>query len=130
MLPPHCEQPYNGDSTHGFCANETDMCGGPPIPIESDAKGRKQYLVIGDSVSGIYWMALNQTLTNSSNVQAYAAPTNCGDSRNGAECIQEWVGADMMRWDIITYNFGMWDINREDCNASTYPNGMDVVCVF
>lgn len=46
-LPPHCEQPYGGDATRGFCSNDTDSgqgamcwehpcgkCGGPPIPIE------------------------------------------------------------------------------------------------
>ena len=74
-------------------------CGGPPFPIESYAKNKKQYLMIGDSVSILYFQPVNASLTNSSNVMTYHAPINCGPTGSGQKCVQEWLGTDLNRWD-------------------------------
>mmetsp|Transcript_10420 Transcript_10420/g.31358 ORF Transcript_10420/g.31358 Transcript_10420/m.31358 type:complete len:280 (+) Transcript_10420:71-910(+) len=87
------------------------------------AAGRKQYLMIGDSVSGRYWMPVNDSLHNSSDIEPYHAPINCGPTGEGVECIQEWIGTDLDRWDIITYNFGMWNIGADDCNLTKNDSG-------
>ena len=79
--------------------------------------------MIGDSVSLIYWGPVNESLSNSSNVQAYHAPINGGDTAKGLSCIQEWLGDDYNRWDIITYNFGMWNIGPQDVDPKVYANG-------
>ena len=86
-------------------------CGGPPMPIEAEAAGRLQYLSIGDSVGTIIWYSgLNASLVdNSSNIYPYMPGINCGSTSEGANCIWEWLGADLERWDIISVNFGWHD---------------------
>jgi hypothetical protein len=98
-------------------------CGGPPVPIEDYAKGKKQYLMIGDSVSILYFEPVNATLTNSTNIQAYHAPINCGPTRSGLSCITEWLGTAPDRWDAISYNFGMWNEGPTDCNLTKDASG-------
>lgn len=131
-----CVDTYGGDVDHGFCVNTSDtgggamcwehpcgVCGGPPIPIEDYARGKAQYLMIGDSVSLVYFAPVNDSLSNSSNIQTYHPPINCGDTSRGQECIVEWLGADPDRWDVITYNFGMWNVGPSDCNLSKRADG-------
>jgi len=120
----------------GYCANDTSVhksdcwehpcgkCGGPPFPALDWAKGKKQYLMIGDSVSLTMWDAVNNTLLNSThNIAPFHAPLNCGPTSSGVSCIAEWIGTDLDRWDVITYNFGMWNIGPDDCTLLKNKDG-------
>lgn len=135
--PPNCAMSYGGRTESGFCSNDTQsyapsdqcwehpcgVCGGPPFPIQPYGAGKKQYLMIGDSVSILTFGPLNETLLNSTDVFPYHIPINGGDTAKGTSCIAEWIGADLNRWDAITYNFGMWNINQNSCNLTKWPTG-------
>ncbi len=75
--------------------------------------------MIGDSVSLKMWDAVNNSLLNSTtDVAPFHVPINAGPAGEGVRCIAEWLGADPDRWDVITYNFGMWNIGPDDCNLT------------
>lgn len=74
------------------CAQVVDSRAGAVLRADRYAKGRKQYLMIGDSVSDLYFTPVNTSLQNSSNVATYHAPINCGPTSEGVSCIQEWIG--------------------------------------
>ena len=63
--------------------------------------------MIGDSVSLKMWGAVNATLLNSTtDIAPFHVPINGGPTSEGVHCISEWLGADLDRWDAISYNFG------------------------
>jgi hypothetical protein len=131
-----CPESY-GDLIHqGFCSNDTTShapdcwehpcgsCGGPPFPNQEWSRGKKQYLMIGDSVSLKMWRAVNETLLNSTaDIAPFHVPINAGPADEGVRCISEWLGADLGRWDAITYNFGLWNIGPADCNLTQTKYG-------
>lgn len=131
-----CPLSYGGNIKQGFCSNDTAVhlpdcwehpcgqCGGPPFPIQEWAEGKKQYLMIGDSVSLKMWNAVNNSLLNStSNIAPFHIPINGGPTDKGVQCISEWLGTNLSRWDVITYNFGMWNIGPDDCSLAQTKYG-------
>lgn len=56
-------------------------------------------------------------------MQSYHAPINCGPTEKGVSCAHTWVGSDFDRWDVISMNFGMWNVGPADTNASVGPDG-------
>ena len=62
-------------------------------------------LIIGDSVSRGYTLAVREFLAGKANV--HRAPANCGPTKTGIEKLTVWLGDG--RWDVITFNFGIHD---------------------
>lgn len=62
-------------------------------------------LLIGDSVSRGYTLAVRQALAGKANV--HRAPENCGGTANGLKKLDLWLGDG--RWDVIHFNFGIHD---------------------
>jgi len=62
-------------------------------------------LLIGDSVSRGYTMAVRQALAGKANV--HRAPANCGPTKTGLEKLDVWLGEG--KWDLIHFNFGIHD---------------------
>jgi hypothetical protein len=62
-------------------------------------------LLIGDSVSRGYTLAVRKALAGKANV--HRAPENCGPTANGLKKIDIWLGDG--RWDLIHFNFGIHD---------------------
>lgn len=62
-------------------------------------------LLIGDSVSRGYTMAVRRALAGKANV--HRAPANCGPTRLGLEKLDVWLGEG--KWDLIHFNFGIHD---------------------
>ncbi|NUQ66092.1 MAG: SGNH/GDSL hydrolase family protein [Pirellulales bacterium] len=62
-------------------------------------------LLIGDSVSRGYTMAVRKELVGKANV--HRAPENCGGTANGLKKLDVWLGDG--KWDVIHFNFGIHD---------------------
>jgi len=62
-------------------------------------------LLIGDSVSRGYTMAVRKALAGKGNV--HRAPANCGPTKSGIEKLDVWLGDG--KWDLIHFNFGIHD---------------------
>ena len=62
-------------------------------------------LLIGDSVSRGYTLAVRKALAGKANV--HRAPANCGPTATGLKKLDEWLGDG--KWDVIHFNFGIHD---------------------
>ena len=91
----------------------------PPTP------GRKQWLVIGDSISMGYAPPLSSLLAASFNVYHVGAekkPINCDNAYFAARCAQGWLGANASRWDVVSYNAGLHDLAFPDNEHLAVPS--------
>ncbi len=62
-------------------------------------------LLIGDSISRGYTVAVRQALAGKANV--HRAPANCGPTTTGLRRLPVWLGKG--KWDLIHFNFGIHD---------------------
>ena len=62
-------------------------------------------LLIGDSISRGYTLAVRHALAGKANV--HRAPENCGPTANGLKKLSVWLGDG--KWDMIHFNFGIHD---------------------
>jgi lysophospholipase L1-like esterase len=62
-------------------------------------------LLIGDSVSRGYTLAVRKALEGKANV--HRAPANCGPTAAGIQKLDVWMGTG--QWDLIHFNFGIHD---------------------
>jgi len=81
-------------------------------PSPKNSRPLPMFLAIGDSVTMGWFAKIKEAL--SSFVQPYLIPINGGRASQGARCVHKWIGEanNMDRWDIITYNHGLWDTGR------------------
>ena len=70
-------------------------------------------LLIGDSISRGYTLAVRHALAGKANV--HRAPANCGPTAMGLQKLPAWLGTG--KWDVIHFNFGIHDRQTE---KSTY----------
>lgn len=79
------------------------------IPVE-DVEGLPRVLLIGDSISIGYTVAVQEMMKGKANV--HRPLTNCGPTTKGLEALDEWLatgGADK-KWDVIHFNWGLHDL--------------------
>ena len=76
-------------------------------PIE-DTPGLPRVLLIGDSISMGYTLAVREMLDGEANV--HRPPTNCGPTTNGLKNLESWLGPDDKKWDVIHFNWGLHDL--------------------
>lgn len=62
-------------------------------------------LLVGDSVSRGYTLAVREALAGKANV--HRAPENCGPVANGLKKLDVWLGEG--KWDVVHFNFGIHD---------------------
>lgn len=71
----------------------------------ADDPALPRVLIIGDSVSRGYTLAVRKVLEGKANV--HRAPANCGPTKMGLEKLDVWLGQG--KWDVIHFNFGIHD---------------------
>ncbi len=75
------------------------------MPIE-DQPGLPRVLLIGDSISIGYTLAVREQLKGAANVHR---PTeNCSSTNTGVAKLESWLGE--KPWDVIHFNFGLHDL--------------------
>ncbi len=78
----------------------------------TDSK-RPRVLLIGDSISIGYTVPVRRELEGEADV--FRPPVNCQHTGFGLEHIREWLGTG--RWDVIHFNFGIWDTHWVDAQG-------------
>lgn len=67
---------------------------------------KPRVLIIGDSISLGYTPYVEQSLAGQAVVVHNAG--NAQDSKNGLKNLDSWIGDG--KWDVISFNFGLWDL--------------------
>lgn len=78
----------------------------PAMAPVTDQPGLPRVLLIGDSISIGYTVAVQKLLAGKANV--HRIPTNGGPTTNGLSNIGKWLGSG--KWDVIHFNWGLHDI--------------------
>ncbi|MFV1965641.1 MAG: SGNH/GDSL hydrolase family protein [Pirellulaceae bacterium] len=76
----------------------------------TDVPGLPRALLIGDSISIGYTVAVREELKGKVNLHRPA--TNCGPTTRGVEQIDAWLGDG--KWDVIHFNWGLHDLKHMD----------------
>lgn len=82
---------------------------GPQSPAFApvvDNPALPRVLLIGDSISIGYTVAVQKALASEANV--HRIPENGADTANGLKKIESWLGDS--RWDVIHFNWGLHDL--------------------
>ena len=86
----------------------------PALQQIEDVAGLPRVLLLGDSISIGYTVAVRKQLEGVANVHRPAA--NCGPTTRGLAAIDSWLqtgGADK-KWDVIHFNWGLHDLKYQD----------------
>lgn len=99
----------------------------PAMTPVVDVEGLPRVLLIGDSISIGYTVAVQELMAGKANV--HRPLTNCGPTTNGLAKIDEWLktGGEDKSWDVIHFNWGLHDLkymgpkgeNLSDPDAAT-----------
>ena len=73
----------------------------------TDDPALPRVLLIGDSISHMYTVAVRQGLADKANV--HRAPANCGPTDSGLKNLDLWLDQGSGKWDLIYFNFGIHD---------------------
>jgi hypothetical protein len=76
----------------------------------ADDPALPRVLLIGDSISIGYTTEVRKRLAGKANV--HRPPCNCQHTGHGLENIDTWLGTG--RWDVIHFNWGIWDTHMLD----------------
>ncbi len=82
----------------------------PALAQIEDTPGLPRVLLIGDSISIGYTLAVREELKGIANV--HRPPTNCGPTTTGLANLQKWIGD--KPWDVIHFNWGLHDLKYMD----------------
>jgi acyl-CoA thioesterase-1 len=101
----------------------------PAMAKITDVEGLPRVLLIGDSISIGYTVAVREELKGVANVHRPLA--NCGPTTRGVAAIDEWLetgGADK-KWDVIHFNWGLHDLKYMGPKGQNLadPKGTDSV---
>jgi acyl-CoA thioesterase-1 len=89
----------------------------PAYAQVDDVPGLPRVLLIGDSISIGYTLAVRDELKGKANVHRPA--TNCGPTTRGVAEIDKWIGDG--KWDVIHFNFGLHDLKFVDDQGKNAP---------
>lgn len=78
--------------------------------------GKKKVLIIGDSISLGYFPHVRDALQNEAEVTHN--PGNAQHTGTGLQKIDQWLGD--VHYDVIVFNWGLWDLCYRHPDAKTY----------
>lgn len=93
----------------------------PLAPVE-DTPGLPRVLLIGDSISIGYTLAVREQLAGVANV--HRPPTNCGPTLRGLDNLNSWLGE--KPWDVIHFNWGLHDLKYIELASDPRHSGKKV----
>lgn len=93
--------------TAGGCQEERCL----PTRYPTAVEGTKQWLMIGDSIS-IGATAPATKLALALGMQLVHNPGNGNNVWYGAHCLEEWLGQDPSRWEVVSFQFGLHDLKH------------------
>ncbi|OYW17714.1 MAG: hypothetical protein B7Z55_11990 [Planctomycetales bacterium 12-60-4] len=87
----------------------------PAFAAVTDDPALPRVLLIGDSISIGYTLAVRDLLKDQANV--HRIPTNGGPTTNGLKNIDAWLGDST--WDVIHFNWGLHDLKYVGADGTT-----------
>lgn len=94
----------------------------PALAQIEDQAGLPRVLLLGDSISMGYTVAVRSELQGKANV--HRPPTNCGPTTTGLANLEKWLGE--KPWDVIHFNWGLHDLKYvDDRGALVSPKQKD-----
>lgn len=87
----------------------------------SDSVNLPSVLIIGDSISIGYTDPVRNNLKGIANV--FRPPENCQHTGHGLANIKSWLGTG--KWDVIHFNFGIWDTHLLDSKGNLLSGSME-----
>lgn len=88
--------------------DDSDSAKNPAMAAIEDVPGLPRVLLIGDSISIGYTLAVRELLKGKANV--HRIPVNGGATEAGLANLNAWLGTG--HWDVIHFNFGLHDAKR------------------
>ncbi|MDQ8180288.1 SGNH/GDSL hydrolase family protein [Pelagicoccus sp. SDUM812005] len=93
-------------------ASEEELFEGPEysqaFKNPKDHPGRPNVLLIGDSISNAYTVDVRKLLHGKADV--FRIPGNGKNSAYGLEHLDKWLAMEPGKWDVIHFNWGLWDL--------------------
>ena len=103
----NCVLPGTTGKTLCACAASKCAVSQHPLPVAS----KKQWLMIGDSISDGCFGGPLPSMANASGIQVVHNPTNAANVWWGSHCLDGWLDhgtpGGASRWDVITFQFGL-----------------------
>jgi len=90
----------------------------PAFAAIQDDPALPRVLLIGDSISVGYTLAVREALAGKANVHRPAA--NCGNTTKGLKALRQWLGDG--HWDVIHFNWGLHDLTSINDQPETPLN--------
>lgn len=125
-------------SAHCTCAKPQSCTEGKDFwPMKDRHSGKKQWLIIGDSISIGMNVAMNMGVKPAVSplvaldIQQVHSAGNALNVWRGSQCLDEWLGTDPSRWDLISFNFGLHDLSysNERIEADMYGKMLGDIAV-
>ena len=88
-------------------------------PVEEDSN-LPRVLLIGDSISIGYTLTVRESLQGKANV--LRIPTNAGHTGMGLQNLGNWIDPKLGKWDVIHFNWGLWDLCYRNPKSKTQGN--------
>ncbi|CAA6678500.1 MULTISPECIES: alpha/beta fold hydrolase [unclassified Lentimonas] len=82
-----------------------------------DDPDKPNVLLIGDSISIGYTPYVRRMLKDS--IDVYRIPTNARNSAYGLENLDKWLAMKPANWDVIHFNWGLWDVCYRNPKSKT-----------
>ncbi len=96
------------------CFPTACLCGPPSVESENPLP---RVLLIGDSISIGYTDSVVELLQGKADVQRVKG--NAGDTQMGLDSLPKWLDAKHGRWDVIHFNWGLWDLCYRNPESKT-----------
>ncbi len=92
----------------------------PVFAKVEDDPALPRVLLIGDSISIGYTLAAQEKLAGKVNL--HRIPNNSGHTAMGISGLPKWLDARNGEWDVIHFNFGLWDLCYRNPEAKNQGN--------
>jgi acyl-CoA thioesterase-1 len=97
----------------------------PAMASVTDVEGLPRVLLIGDSISIGYTVAVREAMKGEANVHRPRA--NCGPTTTGLKSIDQWLATGEVdkKWDVIHFNWGLHDLKYLGPNGENLQDPAD-----
>ena len=92
----------------------------PAYAVVVDDPALPRVLLIGDSISIGYTAPARKALAGKVNL--HRIPENGGDTQRGLENLSKWLDPKKGEWDLIHFNWGLWDLCYRNPESTTQGN--------
>tara|TARA_R110002096_G_scaffold91625_18_gene207356 strand:- start:2058 stop:3374 length:1317 start_codon:yes stop_codon:yes gene_type:complete len=100
-----------------LCLGSAALAKNPAFEPVIDDPALPRVLLIGDSISIGYTVAVQELMAGKANV--HRIPTNAGHTGMGLDGLPKWFEKMGRDWDVIHFNWGLWDLCYRHPEAKT-----------